>query len=35
LMPLAASGLSGMIIGKALYDGCVSFREALALAQRE
>jgi hypothetical protein len=24
-----------MIIGKALYDGCVSFREALALAQKE
>jgi phosphoribosylformimino-5-aminoimidazole carboxamide ribotide isomerase len=35
LMPLAAAGLSGIIIGKALYDGRVSFREALALAQRE
>jgi phosphoribosylformimino-5-aminoimidazole carboxamide ribotide isomerase len=35
LVPLAAAGLSGMIIGKALYDGCVSFREALALAQKE
>lgn len=35
LKPLAAAGLSGIIIGKALYDGRVSFREALALAQRE
>jgi phosphoribosylformimino-5-aminoimidazole carboxamide ribotide isomerase len=35
LVPLAAAGLSGMIIGKALYDGCVSFREALAFAQKE
>jgi phosphoribosylformimino-5-aminoimidazole carboxamide ribotide isomerase len=35
LMPFAAAGLSGMIIGKALYDGCVSFREALTLAEKE
>jgi phosphoribosylformimino-5-aminoimidazole carboxamide ribotide isomerase len=35
LVPLAAAGLSGVIVGKALYDGCVSFREALALAQKE
>jgi phosphoribosylformimino-5-aminoimidazole carboxamide ribotide isomerase len=35
LLPLAADGLSGIIVGKALYDGSVTFREALALAQRE
>jgi phosphoribosylformimino-5-aminoimidazole carboxamide ribotide isomerase len=35
LLPLAAEGLHGVIIGKALYDGSVTFREALALAPRE
>lgn len=35
LLPLAGEGLHGVIIGKALYDGSVSFRQALALAQRE
>jgi phosphoribosylformimino-5-aminoimidazole carboxamide ribotide isomerase len=35
LLPLAAEGLHGVIIGKALYDGSVPFRQALALAQRE
>jgi phosphoribosylformimino-5-aminoimidazole carboxamide ribotide isomerase len=34
LVPLAAAGLDGVIIGKALYDGSVTFHEALALAQR-
>jgi phosphoribosylformimino-5-aminoimidazole carboxamide ribotide isomerase len=34
LLPLVAAGLQGVIIGKALYDGSVTFREALALAQR-
>ena len=34
LLPLAADGLSGIIIGKALYDGSVIFREALTSAQR-
>jgi phosphoribosylformimino-5-aminoimidazole carboxamide ribotide isomerase len=34
LLPLAAAGLHGVIIGKALYDGSVSLPEALALAQR-
>jgi phosphoribosylformimino-5-aminoimidazole carboxamide ribotide isomerase len=34
LLPLAAQGLSGVIIGKALYDGSVTFHEALAIAQR-
>jgi phosphoribosylformimino-5-aminoimidazole carboxamide ribotide isomerase len=33
LVPLMAEGLHGAIIGKALYDGSVTFREALALAQ--
>ena len=33
LAPLAAEGLHGAIIGKALYDGSVTFDEALALAQ--
>jgi phosphoribosylformimino-5-aminoimidazole carboxamide ribotide isomerase len=35
LLPLAADGLVGIIIGKALYDGSVIFGEALAIAQRE
>jgi phosphoribosylformimino-5-aminoimidazole carboxamide ribotide isomerase len=35
LLPLAADGLEGIIIGKALYDGSVIFGEALAVAQRE
>jgi phosphoribosylformimino-5-aminoimidazole carboxamide ribotide isomerase len=35
LLPLAADGLTAMIIGKALYDGSVIFRDALAMAQRE
>jgi phosphoribosylformimino-5-aminoimidazole carboxamide ribotide isomerase len=34
LIPLAPAGLSGVIIGKALYEGSVSFREALDLMQR-
>jgi phosphoribosylformimino-5-aminoimidazole carboxamide ribotide isomerase len=34
LLALTHQGLSGIIIGKALYDGSVMFREALALAQR-
>jgi len=33
LVPLVAEGLHGAIIGKALYDGSVTFHEALALAQ--
>jgi phosphoribosylformimino-5-aminoimidazole carboxamide ribotide isomerase len=33
LTPLVAEGLHGAIIGKALYDGSVTFYEALALAQ--
>jgi phosphoribosylformimino-5-aminoimidazole carboxamide ribotide isomerase len=35
LLPLAAEGLHGVIIGKALYDGSMTLRQALALAQRE
>jgi phosphoribosylformimino-5-aminoimidazole carboxamide ribotide isomerase len=34
LLPLAPAGLSGVIIGKALYEGAVLFREALAITQR-
>jgi phosphoribosylformimino-5-aminoimidazole carboxamide ribotide isomerase len=34
LSPLAAEGLHGVIVGKALYDGSVTFGEALALARR-
>jgi phosphoribosylformimino-5-aminoimidazole carboxamide ribotide isomerase len=34
LVPLAIDGLSGVIIGKALYEGAVAFREALAITQR-
>jgi phosphoribosylformimino-5-aminoimidazole carboxamide ribotide isomerase len=34
LLPLAPAGLSGVIIGKALYEGAVMFREALAITQR-
>jgi phosphoribosylformimino-5-aminoimidazole carboxamide ribotide isomerase len=34
LVPLAAEGLYGVIIGKALYDGSVMFHEALAITQR-
>jgi phosphoribosylformimino-5-aminoimidazole carboxamide ribotide isomerase len=33
LVPLVTEGLHGAIIGKALYDGSVTFPEALALAQ--
>jgi phosphoribosylformimino-5-aminoimidazole carboxamide ribotide isomerase len=33
LLTLAPQGLSGIIVGKALYDGSVVFREALALTQ--
>ena len=33
LVPLVADGLQGAIIGKALYDGCIIYREALALVQ--
>jgi phosphoribosylformimino-5-aminoimidazole carboxamide ribotide isomerase len=34
LLPLAAEGLSGVIIGKALYDGSIVFQEALALTRQ-
>jgi phosphoribosylformimino-5-aminoimidazole carboxamide ribotide isomerase len=34
LLPLGRLGLSGSIIGKALYDGTVVFSEALALTQK-
>jgi phosphoribosylformimino-5-aminoimidazole carboxamide ribotide isomerase len=34
LVPLAPEGLYGVIIGKALYEGSVTFREALAITQR-
>jgi len=33
LVPLVADGLLGAIIGKALYDGSIIYREALALVQ--
>jgi phosphoribosylformimino-5-aminoimidazole carboxamide ribotide isomerase len=33
LVPLVADGLQGAIIGKALYDGSIIYREALALVQ--
>jgi phosphoribosylformimino-5-aminoimidazole carboxamide ribotide isomerase len=35
LLPFGPHGLQGIIIGKALYDRSVAFREALVLAQRE
>ena len=35
LLPMGEKGLHGIIIGKALYEGSVRFREALALVQRE
>jgi phosphoribosylformimino-5-aminoimidazole carboxamide ribotide isomerase len=34
LLPLAATGLHGIIIGKALYDGSVRLGEALAAVQK-
>lgn len=34
LVPLAPAGLCGVIIGKALYEGSVTFGEALAVMQR-
>lgn len=34
LVPLAPEGLYGVIIGKALYEGSVTLREALAITQR-
>lgn len=34
LLPFAPAGLYGVIIGKALYEGSVTFREALAIMQR-
>ena len=34
LVPLAPAGLYGVIIGKALYEGSVTFREALTIMQR-
>jgi phosphoribosylformimino-5-aminoimidazole carboxamide ribotide isomerase len=34
LVPLAPEGLYGVIIGKALYEGSVTFHEALAITQR-
>lgn len=33
LLPLSNAGLSGIIVGKALYDGSVVFPDALALTQ--
>ena len=33
LLPLATDGLSGVIVGKALYEGSVTFREALAVTR--
>lgn len=33
LLPLEPAGLSGIIVGKALYDGSVGFAEALSLVQ--
>jgi phosphoribosylformimino-5-aminoimidazole carboxamide ribotide isomerase len=33
MVPLATDGLSGVIVGKALYEGLVTFREALAIAR--
>jgi phosphoribosylformimino-5-aminoimidazole carboxamide ribotide isomerase len=33
LLPLADAGLCGVIIGKALYEGAMGFREALAVVQ--
>jgi len=35
LLPLQGAGLRGIIIGKALYDGSIDFREALTLVQSE
>jgi phosphoribosylformimino-5-aminoimidazole carboxamide ribonucleotide (ProFAR) isomerase len=35
LVPFVAAGLDGVIIGKALYDGSVTFHQALAITQRE
>jgi len=34
LLPLHQAGLAGIIVGKALYDGSIGFRDALALVQR-
>jgi phosphoribosylformimino-5-aminoimidazole carboxamide ribotide isomerase len=34
LLPLATDGLSGVIVGKALYEGSVTLREALAITRR-
>jgi phosphoribosylformimino-5-aminoimidazole carboxamide ribotide isomerase len=34
LLPLGQNGLQGLIIGKALYDRSVAFREALDLVRR-
>jgi phosphoribosylformimino-5-aminoimidazole carboxamide ribotide isomerase len=34
LAPLATEGLSGVIIGKALYEGSVTLHEALAMTQK-
>lgn len=34
LLPLGPTGLSGIIVGKALYDGSVRFQEALAAMQK-
>jgi phosphoribosylformimino-5-aminoimidazole carboxamide ribotide isomerase len=35
LLPLVAAGLAGVIIGKALYDGSVTLRQALDITQSE
>ncbi len=35
LLPLARSGLAGVITGKALYDGTMDLAEALALARKQ
>jgi phosphoribosylformimino-5-aminoimidazole carboxamide ribotide isomerase len=34
LLPLTHAGLHGVIIGKALYEGSVTFRDAITVAQR-
>ena len=35
LLPLAASGVTGVITGKALYSGTLDFKEALAISRKK
>ena len=35
LLPLEASGVTGVITGKALYSGTLDFKEALSVAQEK